>query len=81
VIVFEGNDAAGKGGTIRRVTGAFDSRIVRVVPIAAPTDEEKSDHARGLAQPQEVERLLRRGLRHGRAHVDEPRAVDAGRGE
>jgi len=41
VLVFEGNDAAGKGGTIRRVTGAFDSRIVRVVPIAAPTDEEK----------------------------------------
>src|SRR5205823_4336676 len=35
VIVFEGNDAAGKGGTIRRVTGAFDSRIVRVIPIAA----------------------------------------------
>ena len=42
VVVFEGNDAAGKGGTIRRVTGAFDSRLVRVVPIAAPTDEEKS---------------------------------------
>ena len=42
VLVFEGNDAAGKGGAIRRVTGAFDSRIVRVVPIAAPTDEEKT---------------------------------------
>ena len=42
VVVFEGNDAAGKGGTIRRVTGAVDARIVRVVPIAAPTDEERS---------------------------------------
>ncbi len=42
VIVFEGNDAAGKGGTIRRVTSAVDARIVRVVPIAAPTDEEKA---------------------------------------
>jgi polyphosphate:AMP phosphotransferase len=42
VIVFEGNDAAGKGGTIRRVTGAVDARLVRVVPIAAPTDEEKA---------------------------------------
>lgn len=42
VIVFEGNDAAGKGGAIRRVTGAFDARMVRVVPIAAPTDEEKA---------------------------------------
>jgi len=40
VIVFEGNDAAGKGGAIRRVTSAVDARIVRVVPIAAPTDEE-----------------------------------------
>ncbi|HEY3287943.1 MAG TPA: polyphosphate:AMP phosphotransferase [Gemmatimonadaceae bacterium] len=42
VVVFEGNDAAGKGGTIRRVTGAVDARVVRVVPIAAPTDEERS---------------------------------------
>ncbi|MDQ8155682.1 MAG: polyphosphate:AMP phosphotransferase [Gemmatimonadota bacterium] len=42
VVVFEGNDAAGKGGTIRRVTRAVDARIVRVVPIAAPTDEEKA---------------------------------------
>ena len=42
VVVFEGNDAAGKGGAIRRVTGAFDARMVRVIPIAAPTDEEKA---------------------------------------
>jgi polyphosphate:AMP phosphotransferase len=42
VVVFEGNDAAGKGGAIRRVVGAFDARMVRVIPIAAPTDEEKS---------------------------------------
>ena len=42
VVVFEGNDAAGKGGTIRRVTSAVDARVVRVVPIAAPTDEEKA---------------------------------------
>jgi polyphosphate kinase 2 (PPK2 family) len=40
VAVFEGNDAAGKGGAIRRVTGAMDSRIYHIVPIAAPTDEE-----------------------------------------
>ena len=42
VVVFEGNDAAGKGGTIRRLTSAVDARIVRVIPIAAPTDEEKA---------------------------------------
>ena len=39
-IVFEGSDAAGKGGAIRRVTGALDARYWRVVPIAAPTEEE-----------------------------------------
>ncbi len=42
VIVFEGNDAAGKGGTIRRVTSAVDLRLLRVVSIAAPSDEEKA---------------------------------------
>jgi polyphosphate:AMP phosphotransferase len=44
VAVFEGNDAAGKGGGIRRVTQALDARQYRIVPVAAPTDEE-------LAQP------------------------------
>ncbi len=42
VIAFEGSDAAGKGGAIRRVTGALDARIYRIIPIAAPTDEEKA---------------------------------------
>ncbi len=42
VAVFEGNDAAGKGGAIRRVTGALDPRQYRTVPIAAPTDEERA---------------------------------------
>ncbi|MCE5271846.1 polyphosphate:AMP phosphotransferase [bacterium] len=41
VAVFEGNDAAGKGGAIRRVTGALDARCYRVIPIAAPTEEER----------------------------------------
>ena len=40
--MFEGNDAAGKGGSIRRVTGALDARMCQVIPIAAPTDEEKA---------------------------------------
>ena len=42
VIVFEGMDAAGKGSTIRRVTRAMDARFCRVIPIAAPTDEERA---------------------------------------
>ena len=41
VVIFEGNDAAGKGGAIRRVTAALDARIYQVIPIAAPTDEER----------------------------------------
>lgn len=44
VIVFEGWDAAGKGSCIRRVTAAIDPRLFRVVPIAAPTDEERAHH-------------------------------------
>jgi AMP-polyphosphate phosphotransferase len=42
VSVFEGCDAAGKGGAIRRVTQALDARKYDVIPIAAPTDEEKA---------------------------------------
>jgi polyphosphate:AMP phosphotransferase len=42
VLVFEGNDAAGKGGSIRRVTGALDARSYHVFPISAPTEEERA---------------------------------------
>lgn len=41
VAVFEGADAAGKGGAIRRITAALDARTYHVVPIAAPTEEER----------------------------------------
>ncbi|CAK0779233.1 Polyphosphate:AMP phosphotransferase [Azospirillaceae bacterium] len=44
VLVFEGWDAAGKGGTIRRITAAMDARDYAVIPIAAPTDEERAHH-------------------------------------
>ncbi len=44
ILVFEGWDAAGKGGAIRRVTAALDARDYRVIPIAAPTDEERAQH-------------------------------------
>jgi len=42
IVVFEGPDAAGKGGAIRRVTAALDARRYDVVPIAAPTEEERA---------------------------------------
>jgi polyphosphate:AMP phosphotransferase len=44
ILLFEGWDAAGKGGAIRRITQAMDARDYRVIPIAAPTDEEKAHH-------------------------------------
>ncbi len=42
VAVFEGQDAAGKGGAIRRISGALDARQYRIIPIAAPTEDERS---------------------------------------
>ena len=44
ILVFEGWDAAGKGGAIRRVTAALDAASYQIVPIAAPTDEERAHH-------------------------------------
>jgi polyphosphate:AMP phosphotransferase len=41
ILVFEGADAAGKGGAVRRVTGALDPRSYRIIPVAAPTEEER----------------------------------------
>ena len=42
ILVFEGPDAAGKGGAIRRLTRAMDARNCRVVSTAAPNDEERA---------------------------------------
>lgn len=44
VFVFEGWDAAGKGGAIRRLTSAIDPRDYSVIPVAKPTPEEKHAH-------------------------------------
>ncbi|HMO75797.1 MAG TPA: polyphosphate kinase [Sphingopyxis sp.] len=44
VIMFEGWDAAGKGGIITRLTGHLDPRYFEVWPIGAPSDEEKARH-------------------------------------
>jgi polyphosphate kinase 2 (PPK2 family) len=42
VLVFEGADAAGKGGAIRRVAAALDARQYGIVPVAAPSEEERA---------------------------------------
>ena len=41
VVIFEGRDAAGKGGTIKRITEPLNPRICRVVALPAPTEREK----------------------------------------
>lgn len=51
IIIFEGRDASGKGGTIRAITERVSPRIFRVVALPAPSDREKS-------------RFFRRYLRH-----------------
>ena len=42
VVVFEGRDAAGKGGVIKRITERLNPRVVRVVALGTPSDREKS---------------------------------------
>jgi len=42
VIIFEGRDAAGKGGVIKRITESLNPRNVRVVALPAPTEREKT---------------------------------------
>jgi polyphosphate kinase 2 len=42
IVVFEGRDAAGKGGVIKRITERVSPRIFRVVALPAPTEREKS---------------------------------------
>jgi polyphosphate kinase len=42
IVVFEGRDAAGKGGTIRAITERVSPRVFRVVALPAPSDKEKS---------------------------------------
>ncbi|MDS4012750.1 MAG: polyphosphate kinase 2 [Candidatus Accumulibacter sp.] len=42
VVLFEGRDAAGKGGTIKRITESLSPRVTRVVALPAPTDREQT---------------------------------------
>src|SRR5690349_12383391 len=41
VVVFEGRDAAGKGGAIQRITEQLNPRFARIVALAAPTERER----------------------------------------
>ncbi len=43
VVIFEGRDAAGKGGVIKRITQYLNPRVVRVAALPAPTDRQKTE--------------------------------------
>ena len=42
-VIFEGRDAAGKGGTIKRVTEHLNPRVVRIAALATPTERERTE--------------------------------------
>src|SRR3954469_22581508 len=52
VVVFEGRDAAGKGGTIKRITEYLSPRVARIAALPAPTDRERGQwyYQRYIAQ-------------------------------
>ena len=75
VLVFEGWDAAGKGGSIRRLIEKVDPRGFKVFPIAAPTGEDKTHHYlwrfwRRLLPPQEKQILIFDRSWYGRVMVE-----------
>ncbi len=51
VVIFEGRDAAGKGGVIKRITESLNPRVCRVVALPAPTEREKPSGISSVMQP------------------------------
>ncbi len=75
VMVYEGWDAGGKGGNIKRVTEKLDPRGYEVLPIAAPTGEDKTHHYlwrfwRRLKPPDEKQILILDRSWYGRVMVE-----------
>ena len=86
IIIFEGRDAAGKGGTIRALTERVSPRVFRVVALPAPSDREKSQMymqrymqhfpaaGRGRDFRPQLVQPRRRRVRHGLLHEGTARA-------
>lgn len=75
VLAFEGWDAAGKGGSIRRLVSRLDPRGYRVLPIAAPDGDEASNHYlwrfwRRLEPPRDRQLLIFDRSWYGRVLVE-----------
>jgi AMP-polyphosphate phosphotransferase len=75
VVVYEGWDAAGKGGNIKRVTERLDPRGYEVIPIAAPQGEDRTHHYlwrfwRRLQAPDEKQILIFDRSWYGRVMVE-----------
>lgn len=75
VVVYEGWDAAGKGGNIKRVTERLDPRGYEVLPIAAPEGEDRTHHYlwrfwRRLRPPEEKQVLIFDRSWYGRVLVE-----------
>lgn len=93
IILFEGRDAAGKGGTIQRFVENMNPRGARIVALAKPTDAEKGQwffqrYVNQLPSPGEIvffDLLLvqpgRGGTRHGLLHQGADRALFTGSSE
>ena len=69
IIIFEGRDAAGKGGTIKAIAERVSPRVFRVVALPSPTEREKSQ----MFMQRYISRLSRRRRgRHIRPHLVQP---------
>ena len=73
VVLFEGRDAAGKGGVIKRITQRLNPRICRVTALPAPNDREKTQwyFQRYVAQPHGPGKSPPLGRLHPRKGVDD----------
>jgi polyphosphate kinase 2 (PPK2 family) len=76
VVLFEGRDAAGKGGAIKRITQSLNPRVCRVVALGTPTEREKTQwyFQRYVAH---LVQQGRRGTRHGVLHRDRVHGIPA----